>query len=59
VVAIGPRREDLEPFFDQIEAAGRVTHPWAVAEERDLTIFVARRPRRTLQEIWPALAGRN
>ena len=34
-------------------------HPWAVEEERDLTIFVARRPRRTLQQVWPTLAGRN
>jgi hypothetical protein len=58
-VVIGPRREDLAPFFDSLEVAGRVEHAWAVAEERDLTIFVARRPRRTLQEIWPTLAGRN
>ena len=58
-VVIGPSREDLAPFFDSLEVAGRVRHPWAVAEERDLPIFVARRPHRTLQEIWPTLAGRN
>ncbi len=59
VVSIGPGREDLAPYFDSVEPAARITHPWAVAEERDLTVFVARRPRRTLQEIWPTLAGRN
>jgi hypothetical protein len=58
-VVIGPSRKDLAPFFDSLEEAGRVEHPWAVAEERDLTIFVARRPHRALQEIWPTLAGRH
>jgi len=58
-VVIGPSREDLEPFFDSLEVAGRAGHPWAVAEERDLTIFVAREPRQSLQQVWPALAGRH
>jgi 4-amino-4-deoxy-L-arabinose transferase-like glycosyltransferase len=59
VVTIGAGREDLAPLFDSVEAAGRVTSPWSVAEERDLTIYVARGPYRTLQEVWPSLAGRN
>lgn len=59
VVSIGATAQDLTPFFDSLQTATRVHHPWAVAEERDLTVFVARRPRHTLQEIWPALAGRN
>jgi 4-amino-4-deoxy-L-arabinose transferase-like glycosyltransferase len=59
VVTIGAGREDLVPLFDSVEAAGRVTSPWSVAEERDLTIHVARGPHRTLQEVWPSLAGRN
>jgi 4-amino-4-deoxy-L-arabinose transferase-like glycosyltransferase len=59
VVTIGAGREDLAPLFDSVEAAGRVTSPWSVAEERDLTIYVARGPHRTLQEVWPSLAGRN
>jgi len=32
---------------------------WAVEEERDLTVHVATKPRQTLQELWPSLAGRN
>jgi hypothetical protein len=59
VVAIGPSREDLAPFFESVEPAGQTGDPWAVAEERRLTIYVARRPSRSLQEIWPTLAGRN
>ena len=58
-VTIGPSREDLEPFFDSLQVATRITNPWAVQEERELTVFVARRPRQTLQQVWPTLARRN
>jgi len=59
LVTIGVDRSRLEPLFDSVETAGRVTSPWSVAEERDLTICVARGPHRTLQEVWPTLAGSN
>jgi hypothetical protein len=59
VVTIGAGRGDLAPLFDSVEAAGRVTSRWSVAEERDLTIYIARGPHRTLQELWPSLEGRN
>ena len=59
VVIIGADREDLVPLFDSVEAAGHVTSPWSVAEERDLTIYVGRRPHQTLQVLWPSMAGRN
>ncbi|MEP6688109.1 MAG: glycosyltransferase family 39 protein [Gemmatimonadales bacterium] len=59
VLAIGVDRNDLVPLFDSVEAAGRVSSPWSVAEERELTIYVARGPHRTLQEVWPSLVGRN
>ena len=59
VVTIGIARADLLPLFASVEEAGRVSSPWSVAEERQLTILIARGPRHTLQEIWPSLAGRN
>jgi 4-amino-4-deoxy-L-arabinose transferase-like glycosyltransferase len=57
VVTIGAERTELEPLFGAVREAGRVHSPWSVDEERDLTIFVARVPRRTLQQAWPSLAG--
>ncbi len=59
VVSIGFTEEEIEGFFAEVEAVKRLGHPYAVAEERDLTIYVARRPHRTLQEIWPELRGIN
>jgi len=58
-VTVGIDDEDLKPFFEDIEPAGRFTHPWSVSEERDIPIHVARRPRATLQQVWPSLKGRN
>jgi hypothetical protein len=59
VVAVGVPEAELRRVFRTVAPAGRVAHPWAVAEERDLTLYVAEDPARTLQEVWPSLAGRN
>jgi hypothetical protein len=58
-LTIGIDREDLERFFDSVAPAARIREPWAVAEEQDLTIYLATRPRLTLKQVWPTLAGRN
>ena len=57
-IAIGVRLEDLRTLYDSIEVAGRITNPWAARWEQDLTVHVARRPRTTLQAIWPSWSGR-
>jgi hypothetical protein len=59
VITIGVSADDLRQYFDSVATAGTVTHPWAVEEERHLTIHVATGPRTTLQRLWPSLAGRN
>jgi 4-amino-4-deoxy-L-arabinose transferase-like glycosyltransferase len=59
LVTIGVDRGDLDGRFATVEPAGRIASPWSVSEERDLTIYVARGPRRTLQEVWPGLGGMN
>lgn len=58
-ITIGLTAEELGPHFDSLQPVTRIVNPWAVEEEQDLTVYVARRPRRTLQEVWPALAGIN
>ena len=59
VITIGISREDLRKFFDSVETAATVSHPWAVSEERRLVINIGTAPRTTLQELWPSLAGQN
>jgi 4-amino-4-deoxy-L-arabinose transferase-like glycosyltransferase len=59
VVSIGFSMEELDGFFAEVRPVRQLGHPFGVAEERNLTIHVARRPYRTLQEVWPELAGNN
>jgi 4-amino-4-deoxy-L-arabinose transferase-like glycosyltransferase len=59
VITIGVPEDDLRRFFDSVATAATVSHAWAVPEERSLTIHVGTRPRTTLQQLWPSLAGRN
>jgi 4-amino-4-deoxy-L-arabinose transferase-like glycosyltransferase len=58
-LTIGIDQAALARYFRVVRPVGRVTHPWAVAEERDLTLFLASGPRTTLQRVWPSLAGRH
>ncbi|HJX87265.1 MAG TPA: hypothetical protein VJ277_06895, partial [Gemmatimonadales bacterium] len=57
VLAIGIDPAALALGFRSVREVGRVGHRWAVAEERDVPITVAMKPRRTLQEVWPSLGG--
>jgi hypothetical protein len=59
VVTIGITEGELRRYFDSVETAARVSNPWAVEEERSLTVNIGTRPRMTLQEVWPLLAGMN
>ena len=53
----GFAEDDFTEYFESATAAGHVTHPYAVNEQRDLTIFVGHGPRTTLQEAWPGWEG--
>jgi hypothetical protein len=59
VITIGVPEDDLRRFFDAVATAATVSHAWTVPEERSLTVHVGTRPRTTLQQLWPELAGRN
>ena len=59
VITIGVPADNLREFYDSVETAATITHPWAVEEERQLDVRVGRGPRTTLQEVWPSLEGRN
>jgi hypothetical protein len=59
VVTIGVREESLRRLFRTVTPAWRLTDPWTVPEESDLTVYVCEGPGGTIQGIWPSLAGRN
>ena len=49
----------LALFYADVRRAAHIRSPWSVQEERDIPVWVARRPRTTLQALWPRLAGQN
>jgi 4-amino-4-deoxy-L-arabinose transferase-like glycosyltransferase len=59
VITIGVPAESLRRYYENVRAAARVGHPWAVEEERGVPINVGTGARTTLQKVWPSLAGRN
>jgi hypothetical protein len=58
-VTIGEGREGLYRLYDSVEAGPHLVNPLTVREERDLTIYICRKPKTTLQAIWPHEAGRQ
>jgi 4-amino-4-deoxy-L-arabinose transferase-like glycosyltransferase len=58
-VGLGIEPRDLDAFYGEVTVIGRVPNPWGVPEQQDNPVIVARRPARTLQQVWPELAGRN
>lgn len=59
VIAVGVWREDLERHCGTITTLGVVQSEWATPEDSYVPILLCRKPRQSLQQLWPALAGRN
>ncbi|GJG85881.1 hypothetical protein tb265_10620 [Gemmatimonadetes bacterium T265] len=58
-----PASTQLARLYARVRPVARAVpdslSPWVVPEERRAWIFVCGGPRRTLQQVWPSLAGRN
>jgi hypothetical protein len=59
VVTIGIPADSLARLYEDVTQVAVAGHPFAVAEERNVPVLVAKRPRRTLQEVWPELSSRH
>jgi hypothetical protein len=59
LVTVGVPAEALRQYYPTVTPAGRAANRWGVEEERDVPILVAEGAPRTLQQVWPELAGRN
>lgn len=55
VLAEPDARGDLEALYAEVIAVDSIGEPNGVPEERDLRIFLARRPRVSLAEVWPSV----
>lgn len=53
VIGIGPRRGHLEAIFEVAAPADTIRCDYCVPYEEDLPVFVARRPKLSVGEVWP------
>jgi len=53
VITVGESREDVEKSFEQVELAATVVSPYARPNETGLPIFIGRKPKMSLREVWP------
>jgi hypothetical protein len=53
VITVGERERDVRKSFDHVELAATITHPYAIPHENNLPVYVCRKPKRPLKEIWP------
>jgi hypothetical protein len=51
-IAIGFTERQLRQFYDEVTPEANVSPQYAMPEETGLTIFVCRRPKKSLQESW-------
>lgn len=59
LVTIGVDSADLRRFYGEVRPAGRLRDGWAVPEEQDVPLYVARDPVMPLQRLWPLLDPRT
>ncbi len=55
VIAYGMPRASIERLYGDVREVGRIDHPLAMPEERNLPVFIGRSPRIPLSEAWPTL----
>jgi len=59
LVTIGVDSSDLRRFYRVVQPAGELRDRWAVPEEQDVHLYVARGPVMSLQRLWPLLDPRK
>jgi hypothetical protein len=57
VITVGESLEDVEKTFAQVELGATHVHEYAMPYESDLPVYICRKPKMSLQEVWPRVKG--
>jgi hypothetical protein len=55
VILFGQNAESIKTMFDEVERAATISDAHAVTAENHLPVYICRRPKAPLSEIWPSL----
>jgi len=53
VITVGESLEDVKKTFDQVELGATVVSEYAMPYESDLPVYICRKPKVSLPEVWP------
>jgi hypothetical protein len=53
VILFGERADELKDLFADAQFVATITDPHAAIAERNVHVFVCRKPRAPLAELWP------
>jgi Dolichyl-phosphate-mannose-protein mannosyltransferase len=53
VILFGERADELKDLFGDAQLVGTITDPHAVVAERNVHVYICRKPRAPLAELWP------
>ena len=57
VITVGESLEDVKKTFDQVELGATVVSEYAMPYESDLPVYICRKPKVSLPEVWPRVKG--
>lgn len=55
VIALGVSQEDLREVYGEVEVGATIVGAYAMPYESDLPVFICRKPKMSLQELWPMI----
>jgi hypothetical protein len=53
VILFGDRAETLKTLFGEVEQVATISNPYAMPNENNVPVYICRRPRAPLAELWP------
>ncbi|MEM6724489.1 MAG: glycosyltransferase family 39 protein [Bacteroidota bacterium] len=53
-ISIGNETESVQAVFSDVQLVRRMTHPYAIAEEQNIPVFICRNPKVNISEWWAA-----
>lgn len=55
LIVVGGSAKDYQTMYEDVEQAATITCEYAMPYETDLPVYLCRRPKMTLQQVWPHL----
>lgn len=53
MILFGERADELKDLFADSQLVATITNPYAAIVERNVHVYVCRKPRAPLSELWP------